>query len=116
MRRGSSFHDFKEYAQSESPFGLMDLARIGREWNRTDDTYPLPDDDFILRSLSDLGTVAVMVPGIRYNSWRNNPWIYKRAFSRPTLPCYALSTVGENPNLGYGNPLYPEAAFRIVIR
>ena len=31
-------HDFKEYAQKESPFGLMDLARIGREWNRVDDT------------------------------------------------------------------------------
>jgi len=109
-------HDFKEYAQSESPFGLMDLARIGREWNRTNDKYLLPDDNFILRSLSDLGTMAVMVPGIRYSSWRNNPWIYKRAFSRPTLPCYALSTVGENPELGYGHQLYPEAAFRLVIR
>ena len=109
-------HDFKEYAQKESPFGLMDLARIGREWNRVDDIYPLPDDSFILRSLSDLGTMAVMVPGIRYNSWRNNPWIYKRAFSKPPLPCYALSTVGENPKLGYGHQLYPEAAFRLVIR
>lgn len=109
-------HDFKEYAQSESPLGLLDLARIGREWNRIDETYPLPDDDTILRSLSDLGTMAVMVPGIRYNSWRNNPWRYKRAFSRPALPCYALSTVGENPELGYGHQLYPEAAFRLVIR
>lgn len=109
-------HDFKEYVTRESPFGLIDLARIGREWNQTYESLPVPDDAFILRSLSDLGTMAEMVPGIRYNSWRNNAWDYKRAFSKPPLPCYARSTVGENPELGYGKVLYPEAALRLVFR
>jgi len=109
-------HDFKEYVELESPFDLIDLARIGREWNQTDESLPVPDNDFILRSLSDLGTMAEMVPGIRYNSWRNNAWDYKRAFSKPPLPCYARSTVGENPEIGYGKILYPEAAFRLVFR
>jgi formylglycine-generating enzyme required for sulfatase activity len=109
-------HDFKDYATRESPFGLVDLARMGREWNQTYESLPIPDDEFILRSLSDLGTMAEMVPGIRYNSWRNNFWDYKRAFSMPALPCYARSTVGENPEIGYGKILYPEAAFRLMFR
>ncbi len=108
-------YDFGEYARHLSPFGLADLARIGREWNTADAQGILTTDPFLLRSLSDLGTMATMVPGIRYNTWRQRNWDYLRAFSGPALPCYALSTVGENPAYGYDTLLYHTAAWRLVL-
>ncbi len=113
-------HSFGKYVDCPSPHGLTGLARPGREWNTCHEGEPAAADDFILRSISDLGGMAHMIPGIRPSprTWGAEGWHKTKrhlAFSGPILACYASS------NLGLGRlvhardePLYPGAGFRLV--
>lgn len=91
-------HSFGVYADASSPFGLVGLARAGREWNLRHKGTPDAAGRYILRSISDLGAMAFMIPGIRPNTWGGgNDWYKTKkhlAFSGPVLPCYAPATVG----------------------
>jgi len=101
-------HSFGDYANKPSPFGLLGLARAGREWNLCHKRQPL-NEDVILRSISDLGSMAYMIPGVSKGHRSGN---YKEkmhlTFSGPPLPCYAPRNVGDT--------LYNEAGFRLVLR
>jgi hypothetical protein len=115
-------HSFGPYIKMPSPFGLVGLARPGREWNCCEQGEPLPDETYILRSISDLGAMAFMIPGIRPNTWSAEGWhVTKRelAFSGPVLPCYAPGAVGmrkDGDGRWVGEKLYGEAGFRLVFR
>lgn len=91
-------HSFGDYAEAPSPFGLVGLARAGREWNLRHAGEPEAPGRHILRSVSDLGGMAFMIPGIRPHTWGGgNDWYKTKkhlAFSGPVLPCYAPVTVG----------------------
>lgn len=103
-------HSFGVYREQPSPFGLVGLAWRGREWNEGD-AAALATDEPILRSLSDLGSMAMMIPGWRPNSWGIYGWHQTKtyqAFSGPALPCYLPAAAAEK--------LYPKAAFRLVWR
>lgn len=103
-------HSFGAYQGQSSPFGLVGLAWPGREWN-VGDAAALQTDDPVLRSISDLGSMAMMIPGWRPNSWGIYGWQQTRThqtFSGPALPCYLPAAAAEK--------LYPKAAFRLVWR
>jgi hypothetical protein len=113
-------HSFGPYAGIPSPFGLVELAWPGREWNCCEQDEPLADTPYILRSIADLGAMASMIPGIRPGTWGPEGWYRTKrplAFSGPILPCYAAETVGrrrdEQGNLA-GEALFPEAGFRLA--
>jgi formylglycine-generating enzyme required for sulfatase activity len=107
--------DFGDYAKSTSPFGLRDVARIGGEWNRVDNARlppgaAIPDDGGIVRSASDCGAMAYLVPGVR-PSTGGDLRLAARAFSGPIAACYGL----PRPP-GTHRYLYATAAFRWVVR
>ena len=112
-------HSFGKYVDAASPHGLTGLARAGREWNTRHEGEPAAADDFILRSISDLGGMAYMIPGIRPRprTWGGGGWYEKRAmaFSGPILACYAPSSLDTGGWVrARDEPLYPEAGFRLV--
>lgn len=107
--------DFGDYARATSPFGLRDVVRVGVEWNRVDNTRLPPDEAMpeaggIVRSASDTGAMAFLVPGIRPNTGGDTR-LFTRAFSGPIAACYGLA---RPP--GTSRYLYPLAAFRLVVR
>ncbi len=108
-------HSFGPYIGRPSPFELIGLAQAGQEWNRCDATAPLGEETLILRSLSDLGCMSMMIPGLRPNTWGGTgSWSRTRrhlAFSGPVLPCYAPADIGLDQAR---QSLFPEAAFRLV--
>jgi hypothetical protein len=86
--------DFGPYAEAVSPFGLRHLVRAGREWNAQG----------VQRSLSDLGGMAIMIPGNRPRTW-DSEGLQARgtdAFSGPSLVHYTAE------------PFHEEAGFRVV--
>jgi formylglycine-generating enzyme required for sulfatase activity len=106
---------FGSYADQASPYGLTGLARPGREWNLCHDGQPTAEERYVLRSISDLGGMAYMVPGIRPRTWGGREWpktYVDIAFSGPILACYAPPAVGVT----WDGPLYREAGFRLVYR
>jgi hypothetical protein len=113
-------HSFGSYANISSPFGLVELAWPGREWNYCEPDDPLADTPYILRSIADLGAMASMIPGIRPGTWGAEGWRRTKrhlAFSGPILPCYAAGTVGmqqDEHGQVIREALYPEAGFRLV--
>jgi hypothetical protein len=115
-------HSFGDYVDAASPFGLVGLAQAGREWNVCHQGEPTADDDYILRSISDLGAMTMMIPGIRPNTWGFQNWYKTKkhlAFSGPVLACYAPSTIGMRPDKEgrlVGERLYERAGFRLVVR
>ena len=103
-------HSFGTYGELASPFGLVGLAWAGREWN-AGDAAALPTEQPILRSIADLGSMAMMIPGLRPRTWGMYGWHETKkhqAFSGPALPCYLPAEAGKG--------LYETAAFRLVWR
>jgi len=102
-------HSFGPYGELASPFGLVGLAWAGREWNEGDAAALLTEQS-ILRSITDLGSMAMMIPGLRPHTWGMYGWHESKkhqAFSGPALPCYLPAEAGK---------LYERAAFRLVWR
>jgi sulfatase-modifying factor enzyme 1 len=105
---------FGSYASAVSPWGLEDVARIGREWNTCHEGQPFADDNRLVRSASDVGAMAYMVPGIRPGTYGRDVDAKERAFSGPIAACYGhASPPGHDLGRGF---LWLRAAFRFVIR
>jgi hypothetical protein len=101
---------FGDYAKASSPFGLVDVAWIGVEWNVCDgeSSDVMPSAGPIVRSACDTGAMAYMVPGARPKTYGDLRKV-TNAFSGPIAACYAHEPIRE-----YGRYLYPRAAFRLV--
>lgn len=102
---------FGRYAQTVSPFGLRKLAFAGREWNLCHAGLPFAQETAVLRSLADVGNMAMMIPGIRPMTWAGHDWCHTQqhlAFSGPSLVHATPETAVQS--------VYPEASLRLVIR
>ncbi len=108
---------FGPHVRCVSPCGLTGLAHPGWEWNRSAPGELRCGEDHLLRSISDLGTMAYMVPGLRPGTMAEDDWrrYAHRAFSGPTLACYSTPALLMQSAGGVGE-LFSFASFRLAAR
>jgi formylglycine-generating enzyme required for sulfatase activity len=101
---------FGEYAMAVSPFGLVDVARPGIEWNRELESYSSLG---MARSACDVGAMAFMLPKVRPNAVDTLGDRVKglHPFSGPISASYGVPVRHE-----LGATLWQTGAFRLVVR